>query len=343
MVLAVGYAALFWWAFRTLPNEDWQFVASVPTHRDNQGAWSGLNLTYYGLFTASAVTLSVGGVIILLGSTEQPLAAIAWLVVTLLALTMPAARVIARIVEGKNNTFTIAGASFAGLLAAPWLILLLNATLGSRLGFALPLFESLGALAIAYAFGEGTGRLACMSFGCCYGRPLPRGMTWWTKLLGARCVTFSGETKKVAYEAGLERVPLVPIQAMTAMFDVGAGLLGLTLFLDGRAPAAFLVTTLFTQLWRVGAEILRADYRGRGAISAYQIMAAVACLYATTLFILLPVEWKGAVHIVAGVQMLWHPGVIVWLQAVWGVTFLYTGCSRVTAARISFLVLRDQI
>jgi prolipoprotein diacylglyceryltransferase len=256
---------------------------------------------------------------------------------------MPAARVIARMVEGKNNTFTVAGASFVGLLAAPWVIQLLNAVLGSRLGFALPLVESLGVLAIAYAFGEGTGRLACMSFGCCYGRPLPRGMTWWTKLLGQRCVAFSGATKKVAYEAGLERVPLVPIQSMTAMFDVGAGLLGLTLFLNERASTAFLCTTLLTQLWRVAAEMLRADYRGRGAISTYQIMAVVACLYALILFILLPADWKGAINIVAGLHLLWHPGVIVWLQAVWAGTFLYTGCSRVTAARISFLVLRDRI
>lgn len=342
-ILAVGYAGLFWWAFRTLPKEGWQFLASVPTQRDDQGGWSGLNLTYYGLFTANAVTLSVAGVIILLGALGQPLVAIIWLVMPLLALTMPAARVVARIVEGKNNTFTIGGASFVGLLAAPWLILLLNAALGSRLGFSLPLFESLGALAISYAFGEGTGRLACMSFGCCYGRPLPRGVTWWTKLLGARCVAFSGATKKVAYEAGLERVPLVPIQAMTAVFDVGAGLLGLTLLLDGRASAAFLITTLFTQLWRVGAEMLRADYRGRGIISAYQIMAAIACLYAMTLFIVLPADWKGTINIVSGLYMLWHPGVIVCLQALWAVTFLYTGCSRVTAARISFLVLRDRI
>ena len=30
----------------------------------------------------------------------------------------------------------------------------------------------LAALAIGYILGEGLGRLACLSFGCCYGKPL---------------------------------------------------------------------------------------------------------------------------------------------------------------------------
>ena len=29
-LLIVLYGLLFWWAFRTLPQESWQFVASVP-------------------------------------------------------------------------------------------------------------------------------------------------------------------------------------------------------------------------------------------------------------------------------------------------------------------------
>ncbi|MFH1477455.1 MAG: hypothetical protein ABIH24_08210 [Verrucomicrobiota bacterium] len=31
----------------------------------------------------------------------------------------------------------------------------------------------LGAVAPAYALGKGIGRLACISFGYCYGRPAP--------------------------------------------------------------------------------------------------------------------------------------------------------------------------
>jgi hypothetical protein len=246
------------------------------------------------------------------------------LVGALLALTVPAARLVARAVEHKMNTFTIGGASFVGLIAAPWVIALINAALAPRMGFELPMFGTLALLSIAYALGEGTGRLACISFGCCYGIPVLAASSRWSRLFRARHFAFVGQTKKVAYEGGLERVPIIPVQAITAVLYVGSGLVGLALFLGGHQVAAFVTTIVITQMWRALSELLRADYRGRSGLSAYQTMALIAVVYAVILAGLLPSERRALPDILHGFTLLWHPGVILSLQAVWVTIFLYT-------------------
>lgn len=341
-VLALSYAGLFTWAFRTLPHDGWQFLASMPIEKTAQGTWSGINLTYYGLFTASAMTFAMAVAIVLLGSLAVPFAAIAVLLASLLILTVPAARLIARVVEGKANTFTIGGAAFVGLLAAPWAVLAIHSV---RPGdeSELPMFGSLAVLAVAYALGEGTGRLACISFGCCYGKPLSTTPGWWRRLFGAPHFVFVGETKKAAYEGGLETVPVIPIQAITAIIFVASGLLGIALFLGGAVVPAFLVTLLLTQSWRVVSELFRVDYRGGGTLSAYQIMAMVGGAYGIILTLATTSDTPIRPDIIAGLSMLWSPTVIVLLQSVWVMMFLYTGRSTVTASHISFSVLKDRI
>jgi len=121
-LLILLYAALFRWAFRVLPREGWQVLATVPQARRPDGRWMGLNLTYYGAFTASAVVLAVALAIVLLGSVAVPFDAILGLSVTLLGACVPAAKILARLIEGKTNTFTIGGASMFGLFLAPWIV-----------------------------------------------------------------------------------------------------------------------------------------------------------------------------------------------------------------------------
>ncbi|TKB86328.1 MAG: hypothetical protein E8D43_05475 [Nitrospira sp.] len=78
-LLILLYAALFRWAFRVLPRDGWQVLATVPQARRPDGRWRGLNLTYYGAFTASAVVVAVALAIVLLGSVAVPFDAILWL------------------------------------------------------------------------------------------------------------------------------------------------------------------------------------------------------------------------------------------------------------------------
>ena len=60
------------------------------------------------------------------------------------------------------NTFTVGGASFVGIILAPLIVWMFNVTLDK----SIPIVPFLAAVSIAYALGEGVGRLACISFGC---------------------------------------------------------------------------------------------------------------------------------------------------------------------------------
>lgn len=185
----------------------------------------------------------------------------------LLLICTPAAGLLARLVEGKPNTFTIGGASFLGFLLAPVVIVVTSRILEAQWGFEVPLTPTLAAIGVAYAIGEGTGRLACISFGCCYGKPLSTVPGWLAPVFDRFHFIFRGDTKKAAYASGLEFVPLLPIQGLTAVVSAGAGLVGLVLFAHGFFHSAFLLTVVVTQAWRVLSEMLRADYRGEGRAS----------------------------------------------------------------------------
>jgi prolipoprotein diacylglyceryltransferase len=341
--LALAYGFLFAWAFRTLPQEGWQILASLPQEKLDNGAWTGLNFTYYGAFTASSVALAAALVTVLVGSLSVPLNLIGALATLLLGLCIPAAKWIARAVEAKPYTFTIGGASFVGLLAVPWLILLVNATIGQAVAYELPVVGTLAAASIAYAIGEGTGRLACISFGCCYGKPVQASAALLRHLFRNRHFAFAGATKKVAYEGALELVPVIPIQGITAVLFVAAALIGMALFLHGHFLAAFLETVLVTQTWRSISECFRADYRGQRMVGVYPIFALLSAGYALVVALLLPAPGVVQPNLLTGLQLLWHPGTILSLQAVWLLIFLYTGRSHVTTSTITFAVLKDRI
>ena len=285
LILACAIALLFSWAFRTLPQEDWQILACLPQRKGPDGMWQGINLTYYGFFNAVAYLFAVAMLLIMTGSLNITLIGTLSVVLPVLAICMPAARFIARLVEKKQHTFSVGGASFTGILIAPWIIALVNITLGKWLVFHMPVIETMAAIFIAYAFGEGIGRLACISFGCCYGKPLSACNPLMKRIFRQWNFVFWGQTKKIAYADALEGQAVVPVQALTAVIYTGTGLLSFYFFLKGKAPAALLITLVMTQGWRFASEFLRADYRGQGRISAYQIMAILSIVYTFFLFL----------------------------------------------------------
>src|SRR5262245_54359328 len=343
-LLGVAYAGLFAWGFRTLPREEWQILAAIPRTRQANGGWSALNLTYYGLFTATGVTVAAAMVFVLMAAVGVSLAKTCLLVLVLLAFATPAAKLVARSVEKKPNTFTVGGAAFVGVVLAPWIILGINSTefIESRMN-GMQVIPTMAVLAIAYAVGEGTGRLACISFGCCYGKPLAILPPWCSRLFVAHHFVFAGTTKKAAYEGRLEGTPLVPVQGITAVFFVVAGLIGLTLFLQGLGLAAFVVTWTITQLWRAASEVLRADFRGDGRMSMYQILALAGAVYGLGIVSTLPGHSSVVPDLSLGLMALMHPGVMLSLQVIRIVIFLYTGRSKVTVSRLAVSIERDQI
>ena len=94
--------------------------------------------------------------------------------------------------------------------------------------------------------------------------------------------------------------------------------------------------------WRFISEFLRADYRGVGRISAYQIMSLTAIPYALGIFLWFDTQVVGA-RLLQGLHLLWNPGIILSCQILWIGIFLFMGRSQVTGARISFHVRKDRI
>jgi len=339
----IALVAYFWWGFRMLPGERWQIIAAVPASRTEHGDWNGINFTWYGLLTANAYLVSVAVLLVLLGSVGVPPLGTAVLATFMLCCCVPASRLVARIVEKKAHTFTVGGAVFVGILITPVVIILINRTVGASFGFHIPVMSAYAAIAIAYAFGEGLGRMACISFGCCYGKPLSSSSVIIRKLFAGRSFRFFGSTKKIVYAGGLEAIEVIPIQAVTAVIYSACGLSASGLFLSGRHVGAFLLATIVTQGWRSYSERLRADYRGEGNVSAYQIMGIIGVVYALAMAFILAHEPIGNPDLSAGLSGLWNPALILFLQGIWMLIFLYTGRSTVTGATLSFHVHRDRI
>lgn len=342
LILGLLIFGILWWGFLTLPHEKWQMVAALPKEKTRHGQWKGLNLTWYGLLSANAYTFGVAILIVLAASAGIHVPSLVLLTVLFLAVTLPSSKIIARIVEKKAGTLTVGGAVFAGAVTAPWIIVGVNMTAGKMFGFSVPVLVMLSAISIGYAFGEGLGRLACLSFGCCYGKPLCQCSQPTQKLFSKFYVIFSGNTKKAAYADGFAGEKMLPIQIITAGLYSLTGLLGTWLFLNGFAGAALVLTILVTQVWRVVSEFFRADFRGTLSFSWYQIMALGAILHVVLMCFIFPA--KGSVpDLSTGLSTLWHPGMILFLQMVWIISFLHSGRSSVTESRIVFNVVRDKI
>jgi hypothetical protein len=343
LVFGLLLGLVLFWGFRALPGESWQIIGAIPRHKDGAGAWKGLNLTYYGFFNANAYLLASAVFLLLMASVNIPFTGILILTAAILALCIPASRIVAGWVEKKRYTFSVAGASFVGLLITPPAVIAVNGLFGSRLGFSIPVMAAMAALATAYAFGEGMGRLACISFGCCYGRPVKDLPLFLQRLFGRWAFVFTGATKKISYASGLEGEAVVPIQAITAMLYCASGLVGFYLFLQQGFISAFLLVLTVTQLWRFGSEFLRADYRGGGKVSAYQIMGLASIPCAVGIGILFPSSPAVVPALAVGLSRLWNPLVLIFLQGLWLVSFLYTGSSKTTGSILSFHVVRDRI
>ena len=343
IILATIIFTVLGWGFVTLPKERWQMVAALPMKKCGQGEWKGLNLTWYGLLSANAYTFGVAIAIVLAASAQVPIPALVLITILLLGITIPASKIIAGIVEKKNGTLTVGGAVFAGAVAAPWLIALVNQTLGDTYGFYVPVAVMMACVSIAYTIGESLGRLACLSFGCCYGKPLSQCSPRTRKIFSRFNVVFTGKTKKVAYASGLDGEKMIPIQMITAVIYAVSGLVGVWLFLEGMAGLALIETMLVTQVWRVVSEFYRADYRGDRTFSMYQIMALVAIAYIALMLVIFPETRTAAISLDKGLGALWSAGMILFLQGVWVLSFLHAGRSSVTDSTIAFQVVEDNI
>ncbi len=154
--------------------------------------------------------------------------------------------------------------------------------------------------AIAFLFGEGLGRLGCLSFGCCYGRPLDKFSPRFQRWLSPLSTVFHGETKKIAYAGGLAGHRVLAIQTITAVLYCSVACVALDLFMRGHVKPALAVSLGLSQLWRVVSEPLRSDHRGSHGWSAYQSMSLAGLALCLLFLLVLPAPqqptpdlWRG--------------------------------------------------
>jgi hypothetical protein len=338
LIIFLALSLTFRWAFRTLPYEQWQIISCFPYKKLSNGSWLGWNLTWYGFFNAIAILFAVSILIILLGAVSTPIIACLFILTMLLLICLPAAKILAFLIEKKQNTYTVGGASFIGILTVPCIVFLIKLAGDNLFDFKISVIAILSAMSIAYAFGEGFGRLACVSFGCCYGKPLKELSPFFQNIFRRYNFIFIGKAKKIAYAHGLDGQQVIPIQAVTTLIYSLIGIIGCYLFLKGFIASAFILTLTVTQIWRFLSEFLRADYRGKGTISAYQIMALSSCLYGLVVAYIFHETQRHKPDLVLGLSSLWNPALLLFLMALWIVTFFYTGKSKITAALIDIKV-----
>ena len=146
---ALVFGVTFRFLFRHLPEERWQFVASLPLKKNSDGSWQGLNLTFYGLFTGISGGLGVAAFILLTASAGVALGTALLLTLGVLAICLPAAKIIATVVEKNRHGFTVGGASFVGILIAPLFLWLADMASQRWWDTALPILPMLAAMSIA--------------------------------------------------------------------------------------------------------------------------------------------------------------------------------------------------
>jgi prolipoprotein diacylglyceryltransferase len=328
LLLTLAVTALVAFGIRVLPRENMQILATIPVRRRADGRWHGKNLTWYGLMQAVAMVFAVGLDLVLSSAAGVPVQQTAVVAGVMIAVALPAARSVAAVVERRRGTFTVGGAIFVATLAMPWTALAADAYFGTK--HALSIVAS---AASAYAVGEGIGRLACISFGCCYGRRLSDSPSWLRRLFESSPAVVVGRTRKAAYASGCEGIPLLPVPAMSAVVLSLAGVIASLLVLAGcpRASALTALGVAFT--WRFASEFVRADYRGKGKLSAYQWMALICLLYATPVVLGLS-GGTAAADVRRCVPLLGSP--ILWtaLAALGLAVFGFLGISTVTTATV---------
>jgi hypothetical protein len=340
-VVALLLAPLYIWSFKSLPRERWQMICSIPVKKLVNGSWEGLNLTFYGLFNAMALCAAVTLVFILTASAGIDFWIFAVTIIAVLFICLPASRFIARWVEKKPYTFSVGAASFFGIVAGPWLVLLMSTIVRQWLGISFDAMAVVSALMVGYTLGEGVGRLACISFGCCYGKPIEQMPPLVKRYFSWAVFTYTGNTKKIAYAHRLAGQKIFAVQAVTVVLYTTSALFATLLYLYGQYTWAFFLCLLVSQGWRFLSEFLRSDYRGGRKISVYQIMSLLTIPSGLLLPFFFPSGGQGT-DVLAGLCSLWDPTVILFLQGMGLGMFLRTGRSQVTGAGIRFHVHQDR-
>jgi len=338
--LAALLSCVLVWAPRHLPREHWQVLASLPRRRSGD-TWTATNLTWYGALTAMAGMVASALFLVLATASGATIVEAALVTLCGLGIAVPCSSFIATRVEKKPHTLSIAGAMIPTFLLLP---IGIHVYAESELAAASALqpMAMVAALMVAYVIGEGLGRIACLSFGCCYGAPVSDVRPSLRRVFSRWNIVFHGPMKKAAYAGSLDGVPLVPIQTMTSWVHTVGGCLAVWLFLRGDVVNAFGVAAATALGWRFASEFLRHDHRGAIRVSPYQWASLVGLGYAALLVAALRAP-APAVDLLGGLRAVWAPGPILALQLIGVGLFLHSGVSKVTGCEARLHLHADRV
>lgn len=342
VVIVVIAAIVFRWGFKNLPRQAWQIAVAVPSrHSDDlQSVLPAVNLTSYGFISAAAYATALAIYIFLIGSARQPLAYGLLFAGLLLLVAVPASKWVARWVEGVPG-HTIGGATFAAMVVAFPSVELVAAVAAHSPNVRLDVTALIAAASIAYAFGEAIGRLACLSFGCCYGRPIDATTPLQRALYSRFTETYRGRFKKISYASGLCDRPVIAVQAISCVVLLALGVIALWCFWHGAAGVAIVVALGGSQLWRAYSEQLRADYRGREGFTVYQGMALLGALAALVFTLAYPVSADYRAQppsAITGWFALARIEVLLAIQLLALGILFYMGKSSITSSRLELIL-----
>ena len=157
----------------------------------------------------------------------------------------------------------------------------------------------------------------------------------------SQCTKMS-EDPKICYASGWEGVQVWPVQAFTAVIFIVTSLIATYAFLSEFYRFALLWTIAVTQAWRIFSETLRADYRGGGDVSVYQVFSMVSIAFVVLAWTILPQHHVQA-DLASGLKSLANIPFLLFLEA-WAVfIFWFTGRSRVTGSSLHIHVKEENI
>ncbi len=326
----LGISLIILWGLKNFHKDNYQFLVVIPYKKLKDNVYRGLNITFYGIITAFSYTVSVFIFISLIKLIEFPEEGAYFLVIVILVVGFPSSKILAYLIENRKNTLTVGGAIFvSAIISVPTVFLVivyLNLDINQ---YFLPILTS---LSISATLGEGIGRLACLSFGCCYGKPMKQ-INFLPSLLK---VKFNSSTKKAVYDSNYVNVELLNIQGLVVIVYTFIALSSILLFISQKYYIAFILTFIIPPLIRFFSEFLRDDHRGSTKISIYQVFSIILSLYG--LFFLLLFYKRFNTVIELNINLTYSLIDLVVLASIFFITFWHTGISKVTDSEIKFQV-----
>lgn len=347
-IIILSFVLIFFMqiVFRKFTQEKYQFIAAVPIKK-NGNVWKGINFTFYGFITASSIVLGISIFYLLMLMQSYPGIMIILVVAPILIVGILSAKFLAILIEKKKSVFSVGAAVFVSFLISPFVVYFVNNYLGSMLGIEIDFMYFMSAVSVSFLFGEGIGRLACISYGCCYGKPVGSLSPIWKRVFKKINFVFYGKTKKIAYASNYDEIPVVPIQAITSIVCNTIGVLGLYLLMNGYVFLSFLISSIWVFLWRFLSEFMRSDYRGGvKQVSLYQVFSLVSIVYAILIALIsnhfFVINFK-SYDLIVVLEKFWSANTLVILQLVWFFCFVYFGKSNMTTSKIEFAVKEELI